>query len=318
MDSLPTPNWELFEGFRTKIGGVMTSRGCPYNCSFCSVTAMLGRDYRMRSIEKIIDDLAATEASHVFFYDDHFLANPPRTRRLLERIIEEKGRRISVKDFSAQVRVNIAAYPDILDLMKKANLHTLYIGFESVNRETLELYNKHQSLRQIVDSIREIKKRGLWIHGMFVLGSDADREETFVETVKFAKKNRIDSVQFLILTPFPGTRQFQEFEKEGRVFSYDWSRYDGFQAVYIPRYLSPYRLQLGTYRAMRRFYTWTRILSSLSRAKLYQAAVRLYGNLSLKKWYRHNRRRLLRLKMDDRFLFAPLLESGSASADGSS
>jgi len=306
MDQLPTPDWKLYEGLHTDIGGVMTSRGCPYDCSFCSVTAMFGRTYRMRSIDKIIQDLAAADSRHIFFYDDHFLANPARTETLLRRIIAEQGRSIKVRDFSAQVRVEIAKYPRILDLMKQAGFSTLYIGFESVNNETLKLYNKKQNISQIIESIREIRRRGIWIHGMFVLGSDADTDKSFSETVRFARKNKIDSVQFLILTPFPGTRQYKTFEAERRMLSYEWSRYDGFQAVYLPKHITPYQLQKGNLWAMLRFYTWPRVISSLMRMRLYEAAIRLYGRISLLTWHRHNRTLMRRLKRDDRYLFLPV------------
>ena len=306
MDSLPSPNWKLYEEFQTYIGGVMTSRGCPYDCNFCSVTAMFGRKYRMRSIDNIMEDLRSIDSKHIFFYDDHFLANPVRTENLLRRIIEEQGKTIHVEAFSAQVRVEIAKYPRILDLMKQAGFTTLYIGFESVNNKTLELYNKGQNLDQIIESIKEIKKRGLWIHGMFVLGSDADTEQTFAETVRFSRKNKINSVQFLILTPFPGTRQFKEFEAEQRVLSYDWNRYDGFQAVYLPKNITPYQLQKGNLKAMLRFYNWPRIISSIVRLRLYQAAIRLYGRISLLSWLKSNKRILRKLKLDDQYLFLPI------------
>lgn len=314
MDSLPTPDWDLFEGLHTDIAGVMTSRGCPYNCSFCSVTAMFGRTYRMRSIDKIIADLASICSRHVFFYDDHFLANPRRTEALLRRIIAEQGQSINIREFSAQVRVEIAKYPHILDLMKQAGFTTLYIGFESVNNETLKLYNKKQNLKEIVQSIREIRRRGIWIHGMFVLGSDADTARTFPETVRFARRNKIDSVQFLILTPFPGTLQFDTFEAEQRMLSYEWSRFDGFQAVYLPRHITPYQLQKWNLRAMLRFYTWPRVISSILRFKLFEAVIRLYGRVSLVTWYRHNRNLLKKLKRDDRFFFLPV-RSRTATAD---
>jgi len=311
MDSLPTPDWSLFEGLNTDLTGVMTSRGCPYNCSFCSVTAMFGRNYRMRSIDNIIADLAATKARHVFFYDDHFLANPHRTETLLRRMISEQEHSIHVRDFSAQVRVEIAKYPHILDLMKEAGFSTLYIGFESVNEETLRLYNKKQNLKNIVQSIREIRKRGIWIHGMFVLGSDADTARTFPETVRFARRNKIDSVQFLILTPFPGTRQYETFEAEQRMLSREWKRFDGFQAVYLPKLITPYQLQKWNFVAMLRFYTWPRVVSSIMRLRVYEAVIRLYGRISLITWYRHNRTLLKKLKRDDRYLFLPV-KKGSA------
>jgi radical SAM superfamily enzyme YgiQ (UPF0313 family) len=302
MDALPVPNWSLFEGFTPGISGVMGSRGCPHDCSFCSVTAMLGRKYRMRSVERVMEDLAAVPSRHVFFYDDHFAAHPKRTEALLERIIAERGSTHRVRDFSAQVRVEIANYPRLLDLMKEAGFSTLYIGFESVDAETLELYNKKQNLQQITDSIREIRKRGMWIHGMFVFGSDADCEETFARTVRFARQNRIDSVQFLILTPFPGTKLYHQLRSEERLLTDSWSRYDGFNAVHLPRRLTPYRLQYGNLRAMRRFYSWPRIVKDGLALRPKHALIRLYGRTTLDRWARHNRTVFGRLRDEEQQL----------------
>ncbi len=131
-----------------------------------------------------------------------------------------------MEKFSAQVRSDIARDPEILDLMKDAGFIHVFIGFESINPRTLELYNKHQTQEDIEHSIAEIHKRSIFIHGMFVFVSDADEEETFVKTTRFAIRNRIETVQFLILTPLPGTRQYEDFEAQGRMLNYDWARFD--------------------------------------------------------------------------------------------
>jgi radical SAM superfamily enzyme YgiQ (UPF0313 family) len=303
MDSIPVPDWSLFEDFSPNIAGVMGSRGCPHDCSFCSVTAMLGRKYRMRSVDNVLQDLAASPSPHVFFYDDHFAANPARTEELLRRIIAGRGTVHQVRDFSAQVRAEIAKFPHLLDLMREAGFTTLYIGFESVDPETLRLYNKKQDLDQITASISAIRKRGMWIHGMFVFGSDADDESTFRRTVRFARENRIDSVQFLILTPFPGTRQYTQLAEEGRLLPSRWSRFDGFNAVHLPKRISPYRLQAGNLRAMRRFYTWPRILRDLTLLRFRHFVIRLYGRTTLDGWARHNRTVLKRMEEGERGLF---------------
>jgi radical SAM superfamily enzyme YgiQ (UPF0313 family) len=315
MNNLPTPDWSLFEGLHPSISGVMGSRGCPHDCSFCSVTAMLGRRYRMRSADNILRDLAAAPSRHVFFYDDHFAANPKRTEELLRRIIAERGVTHQVADFSAQVRVEIARYPHLLDLMKEAGFTTLYIGFESVDPETLALYNKKQSLQQITSSIAEIRKRGIWIHGMFVFGSDVDDMQTFPRTVRFARRNGIDSVQFLILTPFPGTRLYTELADQRRLLPSDWSRYDGFNALHLPSKLSPYQLQAGNLRAMLRFYSWPHIAGRLLKLQLKHVLILLYGRTSLDRWAHHNRGVLRRMKREERLLYSPAAgKSGRSDA----
>ncbi len=305
MDSVLSPDWNLFERYKLKIGAVMTSRGCPYDCSFCSVAVMLGRAYRMRSVDKIMEDLGGIKCRGVFFYDDNFAANKKRTKELLGRIIAERGKTHRVKFFSAQVRADVARDPELLDLMKEAGFITLFMGFESVNQNTLDLYNKKQSLEDIKDSIIEIHKRGINIHGMFVLGSDADDEETLLETAQFALRNKIETVQFLILTPLPGTRQYREFEKEGRIFTYDWKRFDAFNVVFLPLLMTPYQLQMGMIKAMKHFYSRWGILRWLLRGKPYVSALNAYGRRTLNLWIRNNRKLLKSMQADNRELFVP-------------
>lgn len=305
MDSLPTPDWSLFEGYTPVTGMIMTSRGCPHDCSFCSVTSMLGRKYRTRSIDNVIKDLSEVECKTVFFFDDHFTANKKRAKELCRRIIDERGKTHNIKNFSAQVRSDIARDPELLDLMKEAGFHHLYIGFESINPTTLELYNKHQSLEDIEYSITEIRKRGIWIHGMFVLGSDADGPETFSETVRFAQKNRIETVQFLILTPLPGSRLYEEFETDGRMLSYDWVRFDAFNAVFLPKLLTPYELQVGAVKAMKKFYSLPSAFRWLFRRQPWIALLHAYAWWTIKFWSWNNRQRIKALRKDSREIFIP-------------
>lgn len=305
MDSVPTPDWSLFLNYKPSLGIVMTSRGCPYDCSFCSVTAMLGHKYRMRSESLIMQDLAAVKKKHVFFYDDNFAANRKRTKSLLKRIIRERSKIHHIRNMSAQVRVEIARDPELLDLMKKAGFKTFYIGFESINPQTLKLYNKEQTLKDIKDAIKEIHKRGISIHGMFVFGSDADSKETFQETLKFVKQNKVDTVQFLIITPLPGTKHFKQLDHEGRILCYEWERYDAFNAVFLPKKMSPYHLQMWTIKAMKGFYTIRRILKNLVKGRLFIAYLYAYGWLSLVKWYKNNKKIIKKLQEDSYRVFIP-------------
>ncbi len=305
MEEVPTPNWSLFLDYTPTIGIAMTSRGCPYDCSFCSVTPMFGKRYRKRPIDLIIEDLASVKTKSVFFYDDHFTADKKRTKELLRRIIEERGKRHHVQTFSAQVRSDIAKDSELLDLMAEAGFKTLFIGLESVNPESLKLYNKAQKVEDIIYSIEEIHKRKMKIHGMFVFGSDADKMETFTETVRFAKKSAIETVQFLILTPLPGSRHYEALEQEKRILSSDWSRYDAFNAVYLPKNLSPYELQKGMLRAMKRFYSPLNMLRWLLRGKTGVFVFQMYGYITLRLWIWNNRRALKRMKRDSREIFLP-------------
>ena len=162
--------------------------------------------------------------------------------------------------WTAQVRATeIVRDRELLKLMQRTNCIMLYLGLESVNPQTLIEYNKKQSVEQIVEAIKILKEYGIRAHGMFVFGADGDTVESIRHTADFVIKNDISTVQFMILTPLPGTRNFQQLHEQGRIFDYDWSRYDAHHTVYWPKNLSPYELQIETFAAMRKVYGWGRI-----------------------------------------------------------
>ena len=131
----------------------------------------------------------------VFFYDDNFIANRKRTKELLETMIEEGV----TPNWTAQLRVEVAKDPELIDLMVKSGCHTVYIGFESVNPATLEAYNKSQSLEDIEYCIETLHKAGIRIHGMFVLGSDEDTVDTLHKTLNSPKRTNYRPYSFLCL-----------------------------------------------------------------------------------------------------------------------
>ncbi len=293
INTLPIPDFKLIKGFE-KEGGkaftitpIMTSRGCPYDCSFCSVTSMFGQKYRFRSTELIIEELRIHKENGgkwVFFYDDNFIANRERTKELLKAMIEND----LTPNWTAQVRVEVAKDDELLDLFERSNCHTVYIGLESVNPATLKLYNKKQTVADIEHCIARLHKHKVRIHGMFVFGSDTDTVDTIHQTVKFAKKNDLDSVQFLILTPLPGTRTFQDLEKEGRIISKDWALYDAHHVVFEPKLMSYYELQNETFKATRQFYSIPQILKRAARLDLFNCGLKAYGRGVAKTWIKKN------------------------------
>lgn len=293
MDSIPAPDFTLIAGLEKSgaktmpLAPVMTSRGCPYDCSFCSVTGMFGQKYRFRSKERVLEELQNHRkfgGDWVFFYDDNFCAHKKRTKELLHTMIETK----LTPNWTAQVRVEVAKDPELMDLMVRSKCHTVYIGLESINPETLKLYNKGQSVEDITNCIKTLHKRKIRIHGMFVFGSDTDTTDTIAETVKFAKKNNLESVQFLILTPLPGTRCYRDLEKEGRIITKDWSLYDAHHVVYEPKLMSYYDLQLETMRATKEFYSVGQIAKRLVRFDMFNVSLKAYGHNLTKKWIKQN------------------------------
>jgi radical SAM superfamily enzyme YgiQ (UPF0313 family) len=282
LDSAPIPDLNIVHNWQKRtIIPIATSRGCPFGCKFCSVIQMFGRKYRFKSIDRVIEEIreVASRKAHIFFIDDNFAANKKRTKELLKRIIAED---IHI-EWSAQVRTDVARDAELIDLMGKTGCFTVFVGFESINPKTLSLYNKHQKVDDIVECIKTFKKASIGIHGMFVLGGDTDDIETIRSTQKFAKRLGIDSVQFLMLTPLPGTPVFDDLMKQGRLIHTDWAKYDAHHAVFEPKLMTAFELHTETLKAMAKFYSWETIVKNLIRGKLFYSLVGLYGKRSLSK-----------------------------------
>ncbi|HEJ83237.1 MAG TPA: radical SAM protein, partial [Desulfobacteraceae bacterium] len=283
LDILPKPDFSLVHNWTpSNTYPVSTSRGCPHDCTFCSVIGMFGRRYRFKSVEAALEELKyAASVSHAtkFIVDDNFAAGKKRAKEILRGMIADKIR----TRWSAQVRTDVARDPELLRLMADSGCHTLFIGFESVNPRTLEEYNKKQALEDIVSCVREVRYHGIHIHGMFVLGAETDDVDTIHKTVDFAKGLGMETVQIMILTPLPGTPLFDHMRKSGRLLHTDWSKYDVQHAVFKPRLMSPATLQIETLRAMARFYSWKYVFRHLARLNFHYTAVGIFAKRAVYK-----------------------------------
>ena len=286
----PGPDLTLIEGYeRIKTIPIMTSRGCPYRCNFCSVTSIFGHKYRFRNTEDVIEEIKFQHAAHpkssIFFYDDNFAANASHTKEMLR----EMQRLDITPRWSAQARVDVARDRELMSLMQETHCTYLYLGLESVNPATLEYYHKSQTVEDIAEAVRVIHEHKISVHGMFVLGSEEDDVKSLKETVKFAKKAHIDTVQFLALIPLPGTEVYQEMKEQDRILSYDWAKYDGHHVVFQPARMAQYALQKWCpSKAMRSFYSWWEVTKLALRFKWRCMVIRIFANRAIKRWKADN------------------------------
>jgi radical SAM superfamily enzyme YgiQ (UPF0313 family) len=276
LDSLPFPDFGLLDiGEIRKMGlqgpglpvvPVQTSRGCPFGCTFCSVTGMFGHRYRHRSTSNIVAELARYDPQQrmVFFTDDNFAADPERTKELLREMIRLK----LGFEWCTQVRCDAARDPEMLDLMAEAGCDLLFVGFESVNPEALREMKKNQTVAEIRHAVWEMHARKIRVHGLFVLGFDSDTTATMRASVRFALTEKLATVQFLILTPFPGSSFYTLSLAEGRLLDTNWDHFDGQHVTFIPRILTPWQLQSAQIRAHAKFYALWRVAARLLRGSL--------------------------------------------------
>jgi radical SAM superfamily enzyme YgiQ (UPF0313 family) len=286
LDVNPIPDYTLISGW--KPGGVVsvaTSRGCPFSCTFCSVPGMYGHAFRTHSIERVLQELEIHKGNlYTFFADDIFTANKKRVKELLRQMIA----RNLTPEWGAQVRTETVDDPELLALMRDSNCFNVYVGFESINPRTLKLFQKKQDLAKIERSIERFHAHKIRIHGMFVVGSDEDDVETIDATAEFALKHDIDSVQFMILTPIPGSPDWDTLYSRGDryVINRNWTFYDGHHAVHQPRRMSPYELQMAAIKAMEKFYSWRGVARKLLKRDLYYTTIRYWGKKMIREWWK--------------------------------
>ena len=277
LDELPTLDHRLMYGFEDTFGGpgrrefyplpMMTSRGCPYGCTYCCVTRMFGRRVRRQSVDKVHADIqryAELGFGHVFFYDDNFTTDRRWTRELLGRMRPMRMR------FNAQARVDFhwtdhsrtELDRELLRSLQQAGGDVLYVGYETVDDATAAEWNKgYRGDRRLADRLAEdtriLHDSGFWVHGMFVFGPQ-HTEETARRIVRFARDNRLETMQISMLTPLPGTPLWKEMEPHllFRDFPCDWDLYDGTHCVYDHGRLPAERVQRVVFDAHRSFYRW--------------------------------------------------------------
>ena len=313
LDTTPIPDFKLLKNWESmKSWPIMTSRGCPYDCTFCSVTAMFGQSYRVKSVERVLEEIKSYDHNWFFFVDDHFIVRKKRTNELLDAFKEQK---LNLR-WSCQVRTELGRDPELVNKMRQTGCRTVYVGFESINPESLEEMNKRQTPEDIRQSIQVFRKSDINIHGMFMFGTDSEDKDIFRNTSEFCRKSGITTVQYMIMTPLPGTVLYKQLEKEGRLLHKKWEYYDAMHVVFQPKKFSTVDLQKGMIDCYSDFYSYTNAFNDAlnifvnavvavgkkiySRAYLpspIPAIMKIAGKQIVKSWILHNKPYLGYLKI---------------------
>jgi radical SAM superfamily enzyme YgiQ (UPF0313 family) len=256
---LPIPRRDLFteEAYFIR-HTISTTRGCPYSCSFCSVTSFFGHTYRCRPVEEVLKEVETfNDRKLIAFVDDNIGGNPKFAKELFRALVPYKIKWVG------QASVTIARDDELLKLAAASGCLGLLIGFESLSPANLAAVGKRINVvDEYENAIKKIHSHGIAIHGFFIFGFDEDDEDVFKRTVRFAQKMRLETAQFGCLAPYPGTALCESLEKAGRIITKDWSQY-GYNLVFEPKSMSPEMLQKGNDWAWREFYSilsiWRRL-----------------------------------------------------------
>ena len=299
LTDLPWPDLSLVvSGDKVHPTPLLASRGCPFGCEFCSVVMMFGRKVRTVEPVEVVKQIKRLQPQKLFFYDDNFLISKRRGKELLALMAQEG----LDAPFFAQIRVDSVCKDgkvdkELLDLLWNAGCRIVYLGLESVNPATLKEYHKESSIDDMSGGLEALHNRGIKTHGMFAFGADSDTPDALSYTADYALEHGLNTVQFLALTPLPGTRQTAQFEAEGRIITRNWSLYDGHHVVHWPKQMTPYELEMVLLDAHKRFYKVRRMIDPWPKAPMYHKH-QLQGYLMSHVWehVRENRDYLRELK----------------------
>lgn len=263
----PAPNWDLYrDKSYLPVHFIETTRGCPNNCEFCSVTSSFGGRFRNRpvnEVEREIQSLRPFEGKFtlknvVFFVDDNIISNKKHAKELLSRIIPYNLK------WLGQTSVNIAKDEEMLSLCRKSGCIGLLIGFETLSTDNLanvgKSFNKPQNY---IDVVNKLHDYGIGVNGSFVLGFDHDDEGVFDRIAEFIIKAKLDVCYISILTPYPGTVLYSQMLEQGRIIDYNWSNYNTNNVVFMPKLMKPERLLEGFHHVLKECFSYSAIFKRL-------------------------------------------------------
>ena len=257
LDKIPFPDYSILKT-PCKAANIVSTRGCPYRCTFCTTSRMFA-PYRQRSVENVISEIRRCKKAgfkYLNFEDDNFTADKERAKEICHRMIKED---LCFKESFFFGRTDLAEDEELLQLLYDAHLTRVLIGIESLNQKALDHIEKRQSIYNIKKAAEACERHGIRVIASVVLGIDEDTAEDMWRSVRFAKEIHAYQLQPAILTPFPGVPLYEKYEKEDRIITHNWSQYDMMNVVFKPKQLKPWALQELFFKAVIYFYDYKSI-----------------------------------------------------------
>ena len=263
LSGVPSPRRDLFHpGYM--FASVQTSRGCPMDCEFCSVTAFNGRRYRRRPPEEVLAELETIPEKMIFFVDDNIIGYGKESRDQALAIFKGMVERKLNKWWFCQASLNFGDDDEVVSWASRAGCKMVFLGLEAQEVGALEEVNKHLNINRGVDyyplAFRRINRAGIAVLGAFIFGMDGDTAGKLQQRAEYMIHNDIDVMQTTFLTPLPGTRVFDRYLKEKRLlytdFHKDWDHYDMTEVIHRPGSMEPENLSRIMIEINRRIYAW--------------------------------------------------------------
>ena len=263
LSGMPCPRRDLFHP-DYMFASVQTSRGCPMDCEFCSVTAFNGRRYRRRPAEEVLAELETIPQKMLFFVDDNIIGYGPASRKQALALFKGMVKRKLDKWWFCQASLNFGDDEEVLSWASRAGCKMVFLGLEAEEIDALQEVHKQLNVQRGIQgykqAFRRIHKAGIAVLGAFIFGMDGDTSAKLQRRANYMIYNRgIDVMQRTRLTPLPGTRLFDRYQQEGRLlyndFPQDWDHYDMTEVVHRPGSLDPQQLNQTMKKLDRRMYS---------------------------------------------------------------
>jgi radical SAM superfamily enzyme YgiQ (UPF0313 family) len=286
--TLPLPRYDLMRGGRFgRWSPVQASRGCPFPCTFCSVTAFFKRGYRKRPVDQVIRDVREAKrqrgSSYIAFIDDNIGVDWDYCRELWSALVPEKIVWIS------QCSLHITERPEMMRLARRSGCRLLSFGIESTRAQSLQTVAKGWNRpERYAEAIRALRDHGIDVSTEMIVGLDEDDRSVFDRTYDFLMDNAIPVPRVHILTPVPGTPLYDQMVAEGRIISQEFGRYSGGNVIFRPRHLGPAELQAGYWLLYDRLFSWRGIWHRTSRNPARLGAYLRAFVLAVNLHYRHH------------------------------
>ncbi len=296
LDGLPEPAWDLVPDFplrfqpnvfnyrHTPVASLVTSRGCPFSCTFCdrSTSGRKGRFHGVDYVMRLCRRLADAGVRHVLFYDDLFTVNKPRVIELCERFLEA--------GFTFTWSCN--SHPNLLDpktlaLMKRAGCWQIAYGIESGSQRVLDLVKHEVRIPRMLETLRQTRAAGIRVKGLLMMAHPTEDESSLGETVDFLRTAPIDLAQVTKFTPYPGTPSYATIREHGS-FAEDWERMNAMNWVFVPNGLTAETLERYFRLAYRTFYSRRDVLWGLAKTLVgeprFLRRVATYARVGARDW----------------------------------
>lgn len=251
---------------------ILASRGCELSCSFCSSQNVFGKFYLQRELDSVLNDIENLETKYINFLDDNFYGASEAANQYYDQILAALGK----KNISWLAQVRLPVLTDaVLDKFKASGCAGFLIGFESINSGNSSSVGKKVDVDYFYKEINRIHQKGLGVVGSFIFGFDEDTPETLEKTVDFCINSGMELAAFSVLTPYPGTKSFNDLQAEGRILTTDWSLYDSDKVVFRPRHFTPEQLEAELVQATKKFYSLSSIIKRMKFGMNYNT-IKLY------------------------------------------